>query len=310
MTTVTTGLVEQHIHGAFGIDFMSCTVEELLFVAKELVKYGVCAFFPTIMTDDFEVIKKRINVVKEAQKQFDKKMAQIVGVHLEGPFINPQKAGIHDKNYILPLTIENYSKIDDEIIKIVTFAPELDKDGSFTEYLKSKDIKLSAGHTVATDLDNVHQVTHLYNAMGTFTHRGPSTIVSALTNDNIYIELIADSMHVDDDVILMTLKQKPIDKVILVSDALPLAHSDKLDMIFAGQKIYNNKGFLTNAQGTFAGSSMLLADIIRNLVYKKLLTKEDAIKAASSNLLNYHHLDNTLNVFWNDLNIIERVEFI
>lgn len=310
MTTVTTGLVEQHIHGAFGIDFMTCTVDELLFVAKELVKYGVCAFFPTIMTDDFDVIKKRINVVKEAQRRADKRMAQIVGVHLEGPFINPQKAGIHNKSYVAPLTIENYSKIDDEIIKIVTFAPEMDKDGSFTSYLKSKHIKLSAGHTIATDLDDVQQVTHLYNAMGTFTHRGPSTIVSALTNDNIYIELIADSMHVDDDVIVMTLKQKPIEKVILISDALPLSHSDKFEMMFAGQKIYNNNGFLTNSHGTFAGSSMLLADIIRNLVYKKLLSKEDAIKAASSNLLNYHHIENTLNVFWNDLNKIERVEFI
>ena len=303
MTTVTTGLVEQHIHGAFGIDFMNCSVDDLLFVAKELVQYGVCAFFPTIMTDDFDVIKKRINVIKEAQRRFDNRMAQIAGIHLEGPFINPQKAGIHDKKFIAPLTIENYSKIDDEIIKIVTYAPELDTDGSFTEFLKSKAVKLSAGHSVATDLSNVQQVTHLYNAMGAFTHRGPSTIVSALTNDDIYIELIADSMHVDDDVINMTLKQKPIEKLLLISDALPLAHCHKFEMNFAGQKIYNNNGFLTNANGTFAGSSMLLADIIKNLVYKKLLTKEDAIKAASSNLLNYHNLDNTLNVFWNDLNI-------
>jgi N-acetylglucosamine-6-phosphate deacetylase len=289
---------------------MTCSVDELLFVAKELTKYGVCAFFPTIMTDDFDVIKKRINVVRQAKRKAKKRIAQIVGVHLEGPFINSQKAGIHNRHYISPLTIENYSKIDDEIIKIVTFAPELDQDGSFIEFLKSKNIKLSAGHSVATNLDDVNQVTHLYNAMGSFTHRGPSTIVSALTNDNIFIELIADSMHVDDDVLRMTLKQKPIEKVLLISDALPLAHSAEFEMTFAGQKIYNNKGFLTNADGTFAGSSMLLADIVKNLVYKKLLTKEDAIKAASSNLLNYHNIDNTLNVFWNDLNIIERVEFI
>ena len=310
MTIVTSGLVEQHIHGAFGVDFMTCGVDDILFVAQELTKYGVCAFFPTIMTDDFDVIKKRINIVKEAKSKATKRMAQIVGVHLEGPFINPTKAGIHDKNFISSLTIENYSKIDDELIKIVTFAPELDTDGSFTEFLKSKDVKLSAGHSVATNLDNVNQVTHLYNAMGSFTHRGPSTIVSALTNDNVYIEIIADSMHVDDDVLNMTFKQKPIEKVILISDALPLAHSKEVEMTFAGQKIYNNNGFLTNVDGTFAGSSMLLADIVKNLVYKKLLTKEDAIKAASSNLLNYHNINNTLNVFWNDLNIIERVEFI
>ena len=134
----TTGLVEQHIHGAFGYDFMNCSVDELIEVSKMLLQFGVTAFFPTIMTDKLDVIKNRINVVKQAMQLQSKEMAQIAGIHLEGPFINPNKSGIHDKKYVLPLDIDLYKQIEDDIIKIVTLAPELDKTGEFIEYLKSK----------------------------------------------------------------------------------------------------------------------------------------------------------------------------
>lgn len=305
----TTGLVEQHIHGAFGYDFMNCSVDELIEVAKMLLQFGVTAFFPTIMTDNLDVIKNRINVVKQAMQLQTKEMAKIIGVHLEGPFINPDKAGIHEKKYILPLNVELYKQIEDDIIKIVTIAPELDKTGEFIEYLKSKNVKVSCGHSLAVNLDSVNQVTHLYNAMGTFNHREPSTVLSALSS-NVVTEIIADSMHINDDVLKLTFKQKPIDEIILISDALPLAHSDKKEVEFAGQKIFNDNGKLVNGDGTFAGSSMLLCDIVKNLIDKRIIKFEDAIQCASSNLLNYHNISNTLNVFWNDLNKIEKIEII
>ena len=131
---ISSALVEQHIHGAFGYDFMNCSLDELLFVSEKLVSFGVGYYFPTIMTDDINVIKNRIQVVKDAMKKQTSKMAQIVGVHLEGPFINPVKAGIHDIKYILSPSIENYKLIEDEIIKIVTLAPELDE--GLIDYLK------------------------------------------------------------------------------------------------------------------------------------------------------------------------------
>ncbi len=305
----TTGLVEQHIHGAFGYDFMNCSVDELIEVSKMLLQFGVTAFFPTIMTDKLDVIKNRINVVKQAMQLQSKEMAQIVGIHLEGPFINPNKSGIHDKKYILPLDIDLYKQIEDDIIKIVTLAPELDKTGEFIEYLKSKNVKVSCGHSLAVNLDNVNQVTHLYNAMGTFNHREPSTVVSALSS-NVFVEIIADSMHINDDVLKLTFKQKTINEIILISDALPLAHSDKKEVEFAGQKIFNDNGKLVNCDGTFAGSSMLLCDIVKNLLDKRIIKFEDAIQCTSSNLLNYHNISNTLNVFWNDLNKIEKIEII
>ena len=305
----TAGLVEQHIHGAFGYDFMNCSVDEILEVSKMLLENGVTAFFPTIMTDDLSLIKKRIDIVKQAKQFQNKEMAQIIGVHLEGPFINPEKSGIHDKKYILPLNIDLYKQIEDDIIKIVTLAPELDTNSEFISYLKSKNVKVSCGHSLAVDLDNVNQVTHLYNAMGTFNHREPSTVVSALSS-KIFVEIIADSKHISDEVLKLTFKQKEIDEIILISDALPLAHSDKKEVEFAGQKIFNKNGKLVNIDGTFAGSSMLLCDIIKNLVDKHIIKFEDAIKCTSSNLLKYHNISNTLNVYWNDLNKIEKVEII
>ena len=306
----TTGIVEQHIHGAFGYDFMNYSTEDILTVAKMLLKSGVSAFFPTVMTDDKEVIKERIAVIKEAQQKNTKDGADIAGIHLEGPFINKEKAGIHEKKYILPLNADLYKELEDEIIKIITVAPELDENGDFISYLKSKGVKVSAGHCIGYNLENAAQVTHLYNAMGGFSHRGGSTVVSALSDENIYAEIIADSMHVSDEVLKLTFKMKNINKILLISDALPLAHSSKKEHIFAGQKIYNKNGKLVNADGVFAGSSLLICDIIKNVVDKGILTFEEAIQAASLNQMNYHKIRNKINVFWNEDNTVNKVEII
>ena len=306
----TQGLIEQHIHGAFGCDFMNCSEKELLETSDLLVQNGVGIFFPTVMTDNVEKIKDRISLIKSAKARQKEKTSKIAGIHLEGPFINPEKSGIHEKKYILPLQIDLYKKFDDEIIKIITLAPELDKNGEFIKYLKSKNVKISLGHSLGTSLEGINQVTHLYNAMGAFSHRGNSTVVSALYNNDIYIEIIADSMHVSDEVLDITFRLKPNDKIILISDALPLAHSIEKEGLFAGQKIYNKNGKLVNSDGVFAGSSKLLCDIVKNLAEKKILAFFNAIRFASLNPLNYHKLYNNLKVYWNDDFTIHKTEFI
>lgn len=307
---VTNGLIEQHIHGAFGFDFMTCSLDELIETSHLLSSKGVSAFFPTIMTDDLDKIKERISIIKQAKSYIKEKSAQIAGVHLEGPFINPEKAGIHEKKYIQPLDINIYKKIEDDIIKIITLAPELDYKNEFISYLLSKDIKISCGHSNAVDLKNINQVTHLYNAMASFHHRNLSTVTSALVNDMIFTEIIADSMHVNDEVLKLTFKLKPKDKVILISDALPLAHSNKSEHIFAGQHIFNKNGKLVNSDGVLAGSSMLLCDIVKNLADKNIVSFEDAILYSSQNQEKYHKITNNLKIYWNENNEIEKTEFI
>ena len=129
-------ILEQHIHGAFGVDFNTATVDEVLYVADKLAERGIVAFFPTLVTDSIENLKQQISVIKEAGR----KCKRIVGIHLEGVFINSQKKGIHNSDCFLPLTVENYKLIEDDFIKIVTLAPELDE--GLIGYLKEKGIKV------------------------------------------------------------------------------------------------------------------------------------------------------------------------
>ena len=261
-------ILEQHIHGAFGIDFNKANVEEIIFVANELYKRGIVAFFPTLVTDSIENIQKQIKIIKKAGE----KCHRILGIHLEGIFLNPEKKGIHNSEYFLPSTIENYKLIEDDFIKIVTLAPELDK--GLIPYLQNKGIKVQAGHCTGDDLSEVSGTTHTFNAMSGISHRNGSTALSALINDNIYTEIIADGIHVSDDTLKLLFKSKPNNKIILVSDALPITESNQNEMIFADSKIYYDGEKATSSDGTIAGSTLLLNKVVERL--KKL--KRQAIK--------------------------------
>lgn len=303
--TETNALIEQHIHGGFGIDFAKCSEDEFIEFSKKIIKYGVCTFFPTLATDSTDNLKRQIARIKKAIKvqEFETTaMAKIAGVHLEACFINPAKKGIHDEKQLLKPSIENYEKLEDEIIKIVTLAPELDEHNDLCKYLKSKGVRVSAGHCLAVNLNNVDQVTHLYNAMGEFSHKNDSTVVSALSNDEIFTEIIADFKHVQKDVLKITFRTKPLSKIILISDALPITHSNKESMEFCNKNVFMKNGKAVDANGTMAGSTTFVADIIKGLVKEKLLDLQTAVSMASSNITYINKMDSK--IYWdNDCNI-------
>ena len=261
-------ILEQHIHGAFGVDFNTAGADEVLYVADKLYQRGIVAFFPTLVTDSVENIKRQISIIKEAAS----KNKRILGIHLEGIFINPEKKGIHNPEHFMSLTVENYKLIEDDFIKIVTLAPELDE--GLVDYLKNKGVKVQAGHCVSGDLSKVDAVTHTFNAMSSVSHRGQSTALSALINDDVYTEIIADGVHVSDEALKLMFKSKPSDKVILISDALPITHSDLKETVFADSKIYYDGVKATSADGTIAGSTMLLDKIIERLEKADLFNSE------------------------------------
>lgn len=297
----TNALIEQHIHGGFGIDFAKCNAREYLEFSKKIIKYGVCAFFPTLATDTVDNLKRQIEEIKSAiklQESEAEPMAKILGIHLEACFINPTKKGIHDENQLLKPSIENYSKLEDEAIKIVTLAPELDENNELCKYLKNKGVRVSAGHCIATDLSHVDQVTHLYNAMGNFSHREPSTAVSALAKDEIAAELIADFKHVQKDVLKITFRTKPLSKIILISDALPITHSEKESMEFCNKTVFMKNGKAVDEKGTIAGSTTFVADIIKGLVQEKLVDLETAVSMASSNISYVSKQDSK--IYWDE----------
>ena len=260
MKNSTPLLIEQHIHGAFGVDFNKVeSANDIIYVADELLKHGIGGFFPTLVTDSAKNIKRQVKIIKEAALI----CSRILGIHLEGIFINPEKKGIHNPKHFLPLTPDNYKLIEDDFIKIVTLAPELD-DG-LIKYLSDKGVKIQAGHCTGDNLNDLCGVTHMFNAMSGITHRGKSTALSALINDNLYTEVIADGVHVSDDALKLLFKTKPDDKVILVSDALPITESNLMETVFADSKIYYDGDKATSADGTIAGSTTLLDKIVKRL---------------------------------------------
>ena len=277
--------IEQHFHGAFGVNFSNCKTEDVLYVAKKMKENGIGGIFPTLVTDTVENIKKQTEVIKQAAAKQTDDMAKIYGIHLEGIFINPLKKGIHDEKLFLEPSIENYKLVEDDFIKIVTLAPELAAKG-LVDYLNSKGIKVQAGHCTGGNLTGCTGVTHLFNAMSGITHRGESTALSALTNDDIYVEIIADGVHVSDEALKLVFKSKPINKILLVSDCLSCTGTAPCEFEFAGEKIYYDGKKATSKDGTLAGSSTLLTDIIKRL--KSIgLYDEQLIK----NTYEYHKIE-------------------
>lgn len=290
-------LIEQHFHGCFGIDFNKASIDDVLYLSREILKYGIGGIFPTIVTDNVENTKRAISIIKEASKKQTSDMAKILGIHLEGIFLNPEKKGIHNPTHFLKLTPENYKLIEDDFIKIITLAPELDE--GLLDYLSDKDIKIQAGHCTGGNLSKCTGATHLFNAMSGITHRGTSTTLSALINDNIYTEIIADGIHVSDDSLKLVFKTKPQDKILLISDSLPITKSNLKEMIFADEKVYYDGIKATSKEGTIAGSTTLIPDIIKRLAKVNLFNPEYI-----NNPYNYHNIDIEGFIEWdNDWNI-------
>ncbi len=288
-------IIEQHFHGAFGINFNNCSVDDVLELSKEIVKYGIGGIFPTLATDSVENIKKQISVIKEAAQRQTSDMARIFGVHLEGIFLNPEKKGIHDEKFFLKPTVENYKLIEDDFIKILTYAPELDENYALAKYLMTKDVKIQAGHCLGGDLSYCDGATHLFNAMSGIVQRGTSTALTALTDDSIYTEIIADGVHISDSIIRLVFKAKPLDKILLISDCLPITKSGLEEMVFEGETIYFDGEKATSKEGTLAGSTKLLPNIIKRLGIMGLF-KPQLIE----NTYKYHNIELGGEVEWDE----------
>lgn len=309
-------LIEQHFHGAFGVNFNTANVDDVLYLSKEILKYGIGGIFPTLVTDSVENINRAVSVIKEAASKQTTGMAKILGIHLEGIFINEKKKGIHNPAHFLAPTVENYKLLEDDFIKIVTLAPELNVD--LIDYLKEKGIKVQAGHCVGGDLTGCSGTTHTFNAMEGISHRGKATALSALINDDLYSEVIADGVHVSDDALKLFFKCKPVEKVILVSDCLPCTAYYPLPLgegristrgtsvrnsgegiwafDFADSEIFYDGKRAASKDGTLAGSTTLLPDIIKRLHSVGMFHPQYI-----ENPYNYHNIDDIKGaVEWDD----------
>lgn len=270
---VTPGLLDIHVHGGVGCSFLDCSIDKISTLKKDLIKHGITAIMPTIMTAPVEKMCENINFLTNYIQNQEDYLPDFLGLNLEGPFLSPDFCGIHSRQHVQELNTSVLEKLLTNAVKIITLAPELDKKGINISYLNSRNIIVSMGHSGASYEEALNAVehgtklvTHLYNAMKPFHHRSPGIISTALLEDSVYVELIADGVHVDPAAIKLTLKIKPKNKVILVSDSIALRDCPAMDYYVGDQKIFIKDNKAVNAEGIISGSIVTLDQSVRNLV--------------------------------------------
>lgn len=284
--------IDTHIHGAFGVNFNTGNFNEIKSLLKEFKKRNIVAICPTLVGDSIENLQERFKLFKKIKNEYSEDECYIIGLHLEGTFLNPNKPGIQDSRVFLEPKIENFQKLAnnfEDIIKIVTLAPELDEDNEFAKYLENKNIRAHAGHTLATSKGAASATTHHFNAMPPLSHRGENLALDTIINNKVYCEIIADGVHVSDNMLRLFFKLKNNKKIIMISDALPAAGS-KIEIEFCGKKI-SPEG--KDSKGTLAGSVKLLDEITNYVIDKKIITKEEAKDYVFNNPLEHLNLEKT-----------------
>jgi len=285
---VSPGLIDIHIHGCKGFDTMDEDEEAVEIISKGLAENGVTSFLPTTMTMSPERIYKAFdNIVKAKNKNI--KGAKILGAHMEGPFINEKYKGAQNPKYIYKPSFD-FIKDYTDLIKIITYAPEVDTNFEFTKKIKKDtDIVLSIGHTDATyntakeakDL-GVTNITHLFNAMTPLNHRDPGVVGLALTSD-MYCELISDKIHINKDLFKFVIDNKGKERLLLITDCMRAGcmHDGEYDL--GGQTVYVKDNSARLASGNLAGSVLTLNKAVYNFKENTNLNIYEAINLASLN---------------------------
>ena len=285
---IAPGLIDVHVHGSCGADTMDQTKEAIEVISTGISKNGVTSFLPTTMTMSQEDIYGALEVIRLCMNQ-PLNGAKVLGAHMEGPFINAIYKGAQLDKYIIKPSyqlIENYT----DVIKLVSYAPEMDENYSFTKEVKEKtDITLSIGHTNATYNQakeafncGCSHVTHLFNAMTPLNHREPGVVGAALTSD-VFTELIADTIHVNQQLFQFVLDNKGKHKMVLITDSMRAGCMKDGVYDLGGQAVFVKDGAARLESGNLAGSVLMLNKAVYNFFKNTDLTIDEAIHMASLN---------------------------
>lgn len=283
------GLIDLHVHGANGKDVMDASKNALKDISLALAEEGITGFLATTMTAEKEQIESVLKIIPVAKTFLEG--ADILGVHLEGPFISPDKKGAHGEHQCLPDSnlIKEWQKISENNIKMVTLAPELPEALPFIKTLKDLDIIASVGHTHATYAQTQAAIdagctnaTHLFNAMRGIHHREPGAAGALLLADTVAAELIVDGLHLHPAMTELALRIKTKERLVLVTDAMraKCLGDGKYDL--GGQEVEVKDGKATLADGTLAGSTLRLPEAIKHMQEFSHCSLQDAIHMASA----------------------------
>ncbi len=332
------GGVDLQINGGLGLAFPDLEAKDLpklKQICDFLWQQGVDGFLATIVTTSVDKIQRSLATIAQFMANQDNlpNTAQILGVHLEGPFLNYQKRGAHPEQYLLPLTIANLKSVlgnYSHLVKVMTLAPELDSSRTAINYLTEQHIIVSLGHSLATATEakiafnqGASMVTHAFNAMPMLHHREPGLLGEAIVNPHVYCGLIADGNHVCPTMLELVLKASNYDQgIFLVSDALaPIGLPDG-DYPWDERKITVTEGIARLADGTLSGTTLPLLVGVTNLVHWGCDARKAIAMATESprkainlsgigigqpaNLLRWHW-DKQQKLSWTRLNLITDV---
>jgi N-acetylglucosamine-6-phosphate deacetylase len=254
-------LVDIHVHGAEKYDTRTRRQDDVLQVAAIHGLHGTSALLPTIYPNSIEIMRQHMDAVRRAMTA-QREGATILGVHLEGPFLNPERAGSLDGKSFSDPSVETFKQLVEDfedIIKIITIAPELPGALKVIELSREKGFLVQMGHSDAS-IEQAEEgkkagatgITHLFNAMRGFHHREPGLAGFGLMDEDIYVEIIGDLAHLHPQSLKMILEMKSPDKIILISDSV----------MGPGW----GSGPIRGPAGTLQGSGITLSDAIKNLV--------------------------------------------
>ncbi|MBR4942641.1 MAG: N-acetylglucosamine-6-phosphate deacetylase [Clostridia bacterium] len=290
---VVPGFIDQHIHGAGGSDGMDGTIEDITNIAKTVASEGTTTFLVTTMTQSPENITKALSAVKEYREANSDEGAYVLGVHLEGPFIAAAHKGAQPLEYVKLPDIEVFDKYNEasgNAIRIVTLAPEVEGAEEFVAHLSSLGVVPSIGHTgakyeeIAKSVSmGACNVTHTYNAQTALHHREIGTVGSAMLIDELNCELIADTIHVSVPAMKLLVKNKPLDKLTLITDAMRAKGLPDGVSELGGQTVYVKNGEARLENGTLAGSVLRMNRAVQNMVEKVGVPFTQAIDYATIN---------------------------
>lgn len=292
---IVPGFIDIHTHGFAGFDTNDGNPEGLRYWAKEIVKEGVTSFCPTTITQSHEVLSKALkNVVKVVEEGYEG--AEIIGVHLEGPYLNKAYKGAQPEEFCVKADVEEFKQYQSDakgLIKVITMACENDEDYKLTEYCAGHGVLVSQGHSGASfeqaRMGVAHgamSMTHVFNGMTGFHHRKPGLVGAAMRFRDVYGELICDGCHSDINAINNFFMTKDRDHVIMISDALMVKGCPKGSIFdFGGQKIEvreNGSAFLCGTD-TLAGSTLRINRGLQLVVEQAGVPFDYALNACTLN---------------------------
>jgi len=280
------GCIDLQLNGCGGVMLNDeITAETMQIMHRANLKSGCTSFLPTLITSSDEDMRAVITAAREYHNQYQN---QSLGLHLEGPYLNVAKKGIHSVDHIRKSDSEMIDLICEnrDLVAKVTLAPELN-DPEHIERLHKAGVVVSIGHTNATYAEarkgfesGITFATHLFNAMTPMVGREPGVVGAIYDTPEVYAGIIADGFHVDYANIRIAHKIKG-EKLVLVTDATAPAGADMEYFIFVGKKVYYRDGKCVDENGTLGGSALTMIEAVQNTVEHAGIALDEALRMAT-----------------------------